>query len=86
MKTDEAVRQLEEIVCRKHFALATERTYGAWLRRYCDFLKGLPLHLPSKHKLERVLTVLAKNNVAASAQNQAFNAINVFYKEAWAQG
>jgi hypothetical protein len=81
MNTDEAVRRLEEIVRRKHLALATERTYGAWLRRNCDFLKWLPLHLPSEHKLERFLTVLATNNVAASTQNQAFNAIVFFYKE-----
>jgi site-specific recombinase XerD len=82
MKTDEAVRRLGEIVRRKHLALSTERTYGAWLRRYCDFLTGLPLHLPSEHKLERFLTVLAQQNVAASTQNQAFNAIIFFYKEA----
>ena len=75
MNTDEAVRRLTEVVRRKHLALATERTYCAWLRRYCDFLKGLPLHLPSEHKLERFLTVLAQKDVAASTQNQAFNAI-----------
>jgi site-specific recombinase XerD len=82
MKTAEAVRRLEEVVRRKHLALATERTYGAWLRRYCDFLKGLPLHLPSEQKLERFLTVLAQQNVAASTQNQAFNAIIFLYREA----
>ena len=82
MNTDEAVKRLTEVVRRKHLALATERTYCAWLRRYCDFLKGLPLHLPSEHKLERFLTVLAQQNVAASTQNQAFNAIIFFYKEA----
>src|ERR1700722_2911876 len=82
MNTDQAVRRLSEVVRRKHLALATERTYCAWLRRYCDFLNGLPLHLPSEHKLERFLTVLAKNDVAASTQNQAFNAIIFFYKEA----
>ena len=82
MKTDEAVRRLSEVVRRKHLALSTERTYCAWLSRYCDFLKGLPLHLPSEHKLERFLTVLVRNNVAASTQNQAFNTILFFYKEA----
>ena len=53
MNTVEAVRRLAEVVRRQHLALATERCYGAWLRRYCDFLKGLPLHLTSGHKLER---------------------------------
>jgi Phage integrase, N-terminal SAM-like domain len=82
MNTEEAVRRLKEVVRRKHLALATEQAYCAWLRRYCDFLNGLPLHLPSQHKLERFLTVLAQNHVAASTQNQAFNAILFFYKEA----
>src|SRR5665213_1458286 len=36
-----------------------ERTYCAWLRRYCDDLKRLSFHLPSEEKLERFLTVLA---------------------------
>jgi site-specific recombinase XerD len=81
MNTNEAVRRLTEVVRRQHLALATERTYCAWLRRYCDFLKGLPLHLPSEHKLEQFLTALAQRDVAASTQNQAFNAIIFFYKE-----
>jgi hypothetical protein len=33
------------------------------------------LHLASEHKLDRFLTVLAQKDVAASTQNQAFNAI-----------
>jgi len=82
MNADEAVRRITEVIRRKHLVLATERTYCAWLRRYCDFLKGLPLHLPSEHKLERFLTALAGKNVASTTQNQAFNAIVFFYKEA----
>src|SRR5579872_3503769 len=82
MKTDEAVKRLTEVIRRKHLALATERTYCTWLRRYCGFLKTLPLHLPSEHKLERFLTALALKDVAASTQNQAFNAIIFFYEEA----
>ena len=75
MNTNEAVRRLTEIVRRQRLALATERTYCAWLRRYCDLPKGLPLHLPSEHKLEQSLTVLAQKDDAASTQKQAFNAI-----------
>src|SRR5712692_5485166 len=82
MNPDEAVRRLAEVLRRKHLALATERTYCAWLRRYCDYLKGLPSHLSSEQKLERFLTHPAKKDVAASTQNQAFNAIIFFYQEA----
>jgi site-specific recombinase XerD len=82
MNTEKAVAQLAQVIRRKHLALATERSYCAWLRRYCDNLKGLPAHLSSEQKLERFLNALAQNNVAASTQNQAFNAIIFFYKEA----
>jgi hypothetical protein len=37
--------------------------------------------LPSEQKLERFLTLLAKQDVAASTQNQAFNALNFFYRQ-----
>ena len=73
---------MTEVIRRKHFALNTEQSYCAWLNRYCHYLKKLPAHLPSEQKLERFLTALAKEDVAASTQNQAFNAIIFFYKEA----
>ena len=69
------MRRIAEVVHRKHLTLATERTCCAWFRRYCDFLKGLPLRMPGEHKLERFLTALPQNDVAASTQNQAFNGI-----------
>ncbi|MGA2541007.1 MAG: phage integrase N-terminal SAM-like domain-containing protein [Verrucomicrobiota bacterium] len=75
MNTADAVRRLTEVVQHHHLAVATEQTYCAWLRRYCDFLKGLPLHLPSEQKLERFLTALAQKDLAVSTQNQAFDAI-----------
>lgn len=82
MNTKKAVARLAEVIRQKHLALVTEQSYCAWLRRYCDNLKGLPAHLSSEQKLERFLNALAQNNVAASTQNQAFNAIIFFYKEA----
>ena len=69
------------VIRRRHLVLNTEQSYCAWLRRYCDYLKGLPSHLSSEQKLERFLTALAKDDVAASTQNQAFNGIVFFYKE-----
>jgi len=73
---------MTDVIRRKHFALSTEQCYCGWLRRYCDYLVKLPVHLSSEQKLERFLTALAKDDVAASTQNQAFNAIIFFYKEA----
>ncbi len=82
MNTDQAVNKLRDVIRRKHLALATEHSYCAWLRRYCDFIKSLAADLPSEQKLERFLTALAKQDIAASTQNQAFNAVIFFYKEA----
>jgi hypothetical protein len=51
----EPLAPLTEVIRRKHPALATERTCRAWLRRYCGFLRRLPLQLAREHKLERFL-------------------------------
>ena len=75
MKPDQVVQKLTEILRRKHFALNTEQSYCAWLKRYCNYIRALPSDLPSEQKLERFLTALAKDDVAVSTQNQAFNAI-----------
>jgi Phage integrase, N-terminal SAM-like domain len=85
MNTDEGVPRLAEVIRRKQLAITTERTYSAWLRRYCDFLNGLPLHLRSEHELERFLTALGRNNIAPSNQNQAFNPINISTSRPWEQ-
>ena len=41
---------------RKHLALATERSYCAWLKRCCNFIVKLPVHSSSEQKLEQFLT------------------------------
>lgn len=79
------MQRLVEICRRQHKSLSTERTYKIWVREYIDFLEGmapaLRLSLPSEKKLERFLTMLAiKRGVAASTQNQAFNAVLFFYR------
>jgi hypothetical protein len=79
MNTRKAVLRLAQVIRRKDLALATERSYCALLRRYCAHLKTVPPNLPSEHKIERFLTALATNGIAASTQNQAFNAL-LFYQ------
>ena len=84
MKTDQALQKMTDVIRRKHLALSTERSYRAWLRRYCDYLLKVPGHLTSEQKLERFLTALATDGVAASTQNQAFNAMVFFYQKVMA--
>ncbi|MGZ4973143.1 MAG: integron integrase [Limisphaerales bacterium] len=82
MNVTQAVARLSEVIRRKHLAWETEETYCGWLQRYCAYVKRLPAELPSEEKIERFLTRLAKLNVSASTQNQAFNSLIFFYKEA----
>jgi integrase len=49
--------------------------------RYAEHLRSLPAGLPCERKIESFLTKLAKQNVSASTQNQAFNALLFFYRE-----
>ncbi len=82
MKATEAITKLREVLRREHKALATEASDVQWLRRYMAALADLPLTLSREQKLEHILTALAlRHDVAASTQNQAFNAIACFSKD-----
>jgi integrase len=86
MNTVVAILKLRDVLRRQHKALATEESYVHWLRHYMGALQTMPATLTSEQKLERFLTQLAvQRNVAASTQNQAFNAIIFFYKEVLAK-
>ena len=66
----------------KHYALKTERTYIAWIRRYIYFHnKTHPKDLDGS-AVARFLSYLAtEENVAAATQNQALNALVFLYRE-----
>ena len=82
MNSAAAILKFRDVIRRQHKALATEESYVHWLRHYMAMLPSMPLSLTSEQKLERFLTYLAvQRDVAASTQNQAFNAIVAFYKD-----
>ena len=82
MKAIEAITKLREVLRREHKALATEASDVQWLRRYMAALADLPLTLSREQKLEHFLTALAlRHDVAASTQNQAFNASACFSQD-----
>lgn len=63
-------------------ALATERCYVHWLGSFIDWLVCHGAGFPdSRSRIEAYLTALAHRGVAASTQNQAFNAIRYYYAE-----
>ena len=65
----------------RHLSINTEKSYTHWLVRYGAFLKDPKLkNLAPEQKMEAFLTRLAISGVAASTQNQAFNALLFFYR------
>lgn len=77
-----AIEKMREVIRRKHLSLSTEQSYCHWLNRFISYLeKSKPVGLVAERKLELFLTMLAKDDVSASTQNQAFNALLFFYQE-----
>jgi integron integrase len=86
MNTTQAIDRMRQVIRRQHKALSTEDAYVFWLRRYMQALRDMPADLPSEKKLEQFLTDLARHrDLAASTQNQAFNAVLYFYREVLGQ-
>jgi hypothetical protein len=82
MQIQHATRAVREVCALRHLSINTEKTYTHWLGRYGSFLKDPKLKtLTSEKKIEAFLTRLALSGVAASTQNQAFNAVLFFYRE-----
>jgi integrase len=85
MNAKEAEQKLRDVVRRKHFAWSTEEGYAGWLRRFCLYVQKLPPDWSSERKMEAFLSALAKDDVSASTQNQAFNALLFFYQDCLGQ-
>lgn len=85
MTAIQAEQKLRDVVRRKHFSISTEDSYVLWLRRFSGYLTKVPPADPAERKIERFLTSLARQDVSASTQNQAFNALLFFYQECLGQ-
>lgn len=75
------LQKLVDVIRRKHYSLATERTYCGWVSRFWDAALVMPHGLTRELKIESFLTGLARGDCAASTQNQAFDAIRFFFGE-----
>ena len=74
--------RVREHLRRRHYSLRTEEAYVAWIRRFILFhSKRHPLSMGTP-EVESFLTHLAiDRRVAASTQNQAFNALLFLYRD-----
>lgn len=79
MRREEAIERLRSVIRRMHLSLSTEDAYVLWVSRFIAFLRSQPVSASSEQKLEAFLSKLARQDVAASTQNQAFNALLFFY-------
>ncbi|HEY5481221.1 MAG TPA: phage integrase N-terminal SAM-like domain-containing protein, partial [Verrucomicrobiae bacterium] len=73
-----------EVMRLKHYSIRTERCYCDWIRRYIHFhkMRSRDDLQGAEPKIELFLSDLAVNgHVAASTQNQAFNALLFLYRE-----
>jgi len=72
--------QVREVMRLKHYAYRTEETYVQWIRRYILFHNKRHPKEMGRPEIEAFLTDLAVNQqVAASTQNQALNAVLFLY-------
>jgi integron integrase len=74
--------QVSDVARFRHLSLRTEEAYRNWIKRYIFYHgKRHPNELDAEH-VRSFLTHLAVNqNVSASTQNQAFNALLFLYRQ-----
>lgn len=74
--------QVRETLRFYHYAYSTEKSYVDWIVRFIRFNEKRHPKDMGKREIERFLSHLVSNrDVAASTQNQAFNAIIFLYKK-----
>jgi len=83
-KKNKLLTEMRDLMRRLHYSIHTENAYCEWVTKYIHFHKMLTretLFIEPEKKVEDYLTYLAvQANVAASTQNQAFNALVFLYK------
>jgi len=72
--------QLRDVIRLKHYAYRTEETYVQWVKRYILFHEKRHPREMGRAEIEVFLTG-SQQQVAASTQNQALNAILFLYRK-----
>ncbi len=77
---EEVYADLKESIRMRNYSQRTYKTYSHWIGRFQGFLHHKDLHTIDSDDAKRFLSDLAvRLNVAASTQNQAFNALLYLY-------
>ncbi|MCA9759374.1 MAG: phage integrase N-terminal SAM-like domain-containing protein [Candidatus Eisenbacteria bacterium] len=79
--SESILRELDEILRLRHYSPRTQRCYVGWARRYLRYQRETSKGIPTTKDAKAFLSQLATHErVAASTQNQAFNAILVLHR------
>ena len=83
MKLQTAMEKIRNLCRLRHLSLSTEDSYCGWVVRFARFVtERCEAEWTPEQKMEAFLTQLARQEVAASTQNQAFCALLFLYREA----
>jgi len=80
MTTNQTLQKVRDLIRLKHFAYSTEESYCRYIREFCEHSKTLPAGMPTEKRIESYLSIFARNDASASAQNVAFNAVLFLYR------
>ena len=82
MSNKKLLEQVSEIIKMKHYSIRTEKSYTYWMKKYYFFHnKKNPKDMGEKEITEFLSFLANVENVSASTQNQALNALIFLYKE-----
>ena len=74
--------QVRDVIRKKHYSLRTEQAYVDWIKRYIFFHnKRHPKEMAAPEIAQFISFLATERKVAASTQNQAFNALIFLYKQ-----
>lgn len=78
---DKIIENLAAEIKTRHYSRKTLKTYADWSRKFQSYLRNKPPDTLTADDVKAYLTYLAVNcKVAASTQNQAFNALLFLYR------
>lgn len=80
MKPSEAIAELTRLLRLRHYSLNTEDTYCHWVRKFFGWIRQNPEATTPRERMEGFLSNLARQDVAAATQHQAFCSILFFYR------
>lgn len=82
MANENILLRMHNAIRTRHLSLRTEEAYCTWVKRFMDFHAHKDLRILREQHIEQFLTSLAVDEqVSASTQNQALNAILFLYRE-----